>query len=33
MLSVILPSYNEEKMIPVAADTISAILDRENIDF
>ena len=33
MLSVILPSYNEEKMIPVAADTISAILERENIDF
>ena len=33
MLSVILPSYNEERMIPVAADTISAILERENIDF
>ena len=33
MLSVILPSYNEEKMIPVAADTISGILERENIDF
>ena len=33
MLSVILPSYNEEKMIPVAAETISAILERENIDF
>ncbi len=33
MLSVILPSYNEEKMIPVAADTISAILEHENIDF
>lgn len=33
MLSVILPSYNEEKMIPLAADTISAILERENIDF
>ncbi len=33
MLSVILPSYNEEKMIPVAADTISGILEREGIDF
>ncbi len=33
MLSVILPSYNEEKMIPIAADTISGILERENIDF
>ncbi len=33
MLSVILPAYNEEKMIPVAADTISGILERENIDF
>ena len=33
MLSVILPSYNEEKMIPAAADTISGILERENIDF
>ena len=33
MLSVILPSYNEEKMIPVAAYTISGILERENIDF
>ena len=33
MLSVILPSYNEEKMIPVAADTISGILERGNIDF
>lgn len=33
MLSVILPSYNEEKMIFTAADTISGILSRENIDF
>ena len=33
MLSDILPSYNEEKIIPVAADTISGILERENIDF
>ncbi len=33
MLSVILPSYNEEKMIPIAAQTISDILTRESIDF
>lgn len=33
MLSVILPSYNEEKMIFTASDTISGILSRENIDF
>ena len=32
MLSVILPSYNEEKMIPQASETISRILDAENID-
>ncbi|MGI5976100.1 MAG: glycosyltransferase family 2 protein [Candidatus Limivicinus sp.] len=32
MVSVILPSYNEEKMISVAADTISSILKKENID-
>ena len=32
MLSVILPSYNEEKMIPVAAETITAILDEAGID-
>lgn len=33
MLSVILPSYNEEKMIARAADTISGILRREKIPF
>ena len=32
MLSVILPSYNEEKMIPVAAETITGILDEAGID-
>ena len=32
MLSVILPSYNEEKMIAVAAETISGILDKAEID-
>ena len=32
MLSVILPSYNEEKMIATAAKTISGILDGENIE-
>ena len=33
MLSVILPSYNEEKMIPVAAETLSGILDGAGIPF
>ncbi len=33
MISVILPSYNEEKMISTAAKTISEIFDRENIPF
>ena len=33
MLSVILPSYNEEKMILTAADTISGILSAEKIDY
>ena len=33
MLSVILPSYNEEKMIPVAAETLSGILDEAQIPF
>lgn len=32
MLSVILPAYNEEKMIATAADTISRILDEAKID-
>ena len=32
MLSVILPSYNEEKMIALAAETISGILDGAGID-
>jgi len=33
MLSVILPAYNEEKMIATAASTISGILEKENIPF
>ena len=33
MLSVILPSYNEEKMISIAAETISGLLKKENIDY
>ena len=33
MISVILPSYNEEKMIATAAKTISHIMDKENISF
>ncbi len=33
MISVILPSYNEEKMIPIAAKTIADILRAESIDY
>ena len=33
MLSIILPSYNEEKMIPIAAQRLGAILIPENIDY
>ena len=33
MLSVILPSYNEEKMIHVAAETLAGILDAAEIPF
>ncbi|MBR4473591.1 MAG: glycosyltransferase family 2 protein [Oscillospiraceae bacterium] len=33
MLSVILPAYNEEKMIPVAAETLAGILDEAGIAF
>jgi len=33
MISVILPAYNEEKMISIAAGVISGILEKENIDF
>lgn len=33
MLSVILPAYNEEKMIKKATDTISAILSAASIDY
>jgi dolichol-phosphate mannosyltransferase len=33
MLSVILPAYNEEKMIGKAADTISGILSKAEIEF
>ena len=33
MLSVILPAYNEEKMIAVAAETLSDILDKAAIPF
>ncbi len=33
MLSVILPSYNEEKMIPAAAETLAGILDAAEIPF
>lgn len=33
MLSIILPSYNEEKMIPIAAKRLGEILTPENIDY
>ena len=33
MISVILPSYNEEKMIRTAADTVAGILKSENIAY
>lgn len=33
MLSVILPAYNEEAMIPMAANVISGILEREDIRY
>ena len=33
MLSIILPSYNEEKMIPIAARRLGEILVPENIDY
>ena len=33
MISIILPSYNEEKMIPVAARRVSDIMTDANIDF
>ncbi|MDO5701727.1 MAG: glycosyltransferase family 2 protein [Lachnospiraceae bacterium] len=33
MLSVILPAYNEEENISLAARTLAGILDREGIDF
>ena len=33
MLSIILPSYNEEKMIAVAAETVTNIMDEAGIDF
>ena len=33
MLSVILPSYNEEKMIPTAAERLASILEDAGIDY
>ncbi|MCC6095538.1 MAG: glycosyltransferase family 2 protein [Eubacterium sp.] len=33
MLSVVIPAYNEESMIPKTAGTISGILEKENIDY
>ena len=33
MVSIILPSYNEEKMIKIAADTIGKLFTKENIEY
>ena len=33
MLSVVLPSYNEEKMIPIAASRLGKILSEAKIDY
>ena len=33
MLSVVLPSYNEEKMIPIAASRLGKILSDAKIDY
>lgn len=33
MISVILPSYNEDQMISSAAETVSSILEQEKIDY
>lgn len=33
MLSVVLPAYNEEEMLPKAAETLHRILSEESIDF
>ena len=33
MVSVIIPAYKEEKMVPIAAETISGILRKEGIDY
>ena len=33
MLSVILPSYNEEKMIPIASERLAGILGGAGIDY
>ena len=33
MLSVVLPSYNEEKMIPIAAERLGKILTDAKIDY
>ena len=33
MVSVIIPAYKEEKMVPIAAETIAGILRKEGIDY
>ena len=33
MLSVVLPAYNEQAMLPKAAEVLSGILEENNIDY
>ena len=33
MLSIIVPSYNEEQMIPITEQTISKLMEQENIPY
>ena len=33
MLSIIIPSYNEEKMIEKTAETVSSIMDAKKIEY
>lgn len=33
MLSIIVPAYNEEQMIPITERTISELMEKENIPY
>ena len=33
MLSIIVPAYNEEQMVPLAEQTISQLMQQENIPY